>query len=418
MPNRPESSFPKGFLWGAVTSAHQYEGGLHNQWTVWELENAKALASQSSYQYDDLAVWPHIKSSAKSPANYISDRAANGYELYQQDIALARMMHFNALRLSIEWSRIQPEEGAWNAEAIAHYRQQFIAMKKNGIEPVVTLFHYTLPLWFAEKGGFEKRANARYFVEYVQRLLHEIGSGMRYIVTLNEPQTYVEMSYLHGKWPPQVVSKRRAYTVLANLVYTHRKVAEVIHADNRRFRVGVAKNYTLIYPGDDAWLSERSADAMRMVQNGSFLRRVAKHSDFIGINYKGSQRVYGYRVHNPDNHMSDVDAQMDPDNLAHVLQEVHDSYHLPIMVTASGVADHKDEYRKWWLAQNVIALRTALQNGVAVIGCMVYSLTDQFEWDRGFWPRYGLAAVDYATMKRTPRPSAVWYAKVMKKLKE
>jgi beta-glucosidase len=417
MPNRPVSSFPKGFLWGATTSAHQYEGGVHNQWTVWELENAKALASQSSYQYDDLAVWPHIKSAAKSPSNYISGRAVNGYELYQQDIALARMMHLNTLRISIEWSRIQPEEGSWDAEAINHYRQQFIAMKKSGIEPIVTLFHYTLPVWFAQKGGFEKRANVRYFVEYVQHLLQEIGGGMRYIVTLNEPQTYVDMSYVQGKWPPQVVSKRRAHSVLQNLIYTHRKVAEIIHAENRRFKVGIAKNYTHIYPGDDAWLSEQSAVVMRLKENSYLLRQVAKHSDFIGINYKGSQRVYGYRVHNPDTHMSDVDAQMDPDTLKYVLQEVHDSYHLPIIVTASGIADYKDEYRKWWLAQSVIALQAAVQNGVTVLGFVVYALTDQFEWDRGFWPRYGLAEVDYTTMKRIPRPSAVWYAKVVKKLR-
>ena len=417
MPNRPAHGFTKHFLWGAATSPHQYEGSCHNQWTVWELENAKALAAQSSYQYDDLPVWPKIKSLAKAPANYTSGRAAGGYNLFEQDCALARVMNLNALRIGIEWSRVQPEEGAWDPEAISHYRQQLVAMKQNGIEPVITLFHYTLPVWFAAKGGFEKRANVRYFTEYVQYIMQELGGGMRYIITMNEPQTYVDMSYIRGKWPPQVMSSRRGYMVLGNLLYAHRKAAELIHAENRRFKVGIAKNYDYIYPGDDAWLSERSADILHFKQNTHILRRVVKSSDFIGINYKGSQRVYGYRVHNPNERMSDVDAQMDPDKLRHVLQQVHDAYHLPIMVTASGVADHQDQYRKWWLTQTVVAMQAALRDGVQVIGYMVYALTDQFEWDRGFWPRYGLAEVDYHTLKRTVRPSAVWYAKILKKLR-
>lgn len=417
MPNRPELRFPKAFLWGATTSAHQYEGGTHNQWSVWEFENAQALAAQSSYQYDDVPVWQRIKSMATAPSNYISGRAAAGYERYEQDITLARTMNLNALRISLEWSRIQPEEDMWDQAVVQHYREQLVAMKKQGIEPVVTLFHYTLPVWFTAKGGFEKRANVRYFVDYVQYLLRELGGGMRLIVTMNEPQTYVEMSYIQGKWPPQVVSRRRAYIVLNNLVYAHRKAAEVIHAQNRRYKAGIAKNYDVIYPGDDAWLSERSADMMQLWENTLFLRRVVRSSDFIGLNYKGSKRVYGYRVHNPDEPMSDVDAQMDPDSLRHALQRLHDDYHMPILVTASGIADSGDERRRWWLAQSMVALQAAMRGGVTVLGFMVYALVDQFEWDRGFWPRYGLAAVDYRTMQRTPRPSAVWYAKVLRKLR-
>ncbi|MFZ1258173.1 MAG: family 1 glycosylhydrolase [Candidatus Saccharimonas sp.] len=412
-----EVKFPKGFLWGAVTSAHQIEGNNHNQWTVWELENATALAAQSSYQYDDLPIWQRIRATAKSPNNYISGQAAQSYQLFDQDLALARKLNLNSLRISIEWSRLQPDIGQWDAGALQHYKNCLIAMRKQGIEPVVTLFHYTLPVWFTQMGGFEKRSNVRYFVDFATRVLDELGGGFRYIITINEPQTYADMSYAQGKWPPQQTSSAKAMRVLGNLLVAHNKVADIAHAKNRRFKVGIAKNYDLIYPGDDAWLSRRSAEYMHLKTNTMALRAIAKKSDFIGINYKGSQRVYGYRVHNPNEHMSDVGAQMDPGNLRHVLTSVSEAYGLPVMVSGSGVADMDDMYRKWWLAQSLAAVQYARQDGAVIIGFLVYSLFDQYEWDRGFWPRYGLYAVDRTTGERTARPSAVWFAKVLKKLR-
>ena len=158
--------FPKRFLWGVATSAHQVEGGLHNNWTVWEQENARSLAAQAPYQYGDLDSWSAVKQAAKSPDNYVSGKATNHYELYEQDLDLVRKMNMNAFRLSIEWSRIQPEKGAWDAAAVEHYKAVLAACKQRGIEPIVTLFHFTLPVWFAEIGGFEKRANVKYFVEF------------------------------------------------------------------------------------------------------------------------------------------------------------------------------------------------------------------------------------------------------------
>ena len=120
--------FPKHFLWGAATSAHQVEGGMHNQWSEWEKAQAKTLAAQSQYQYGDLPNWPHIASAAKDPNNYISGKAANHAELYAQDFALAKKMGLTSWRFSVEWSRIEPEEGAWNAEAIKYYKAYLAAL--------------------------------------------------------------------------------------------------------------------------------------------------------------------------------------------------------------------------------------------------------------------------------------------------
>lgn len=417
MPNRLELKFPKNFLWGVATSAHQIEGGQHNQWSVWELENAKALAAQSSYQFDDLSNWPEVKRSAQTPSNYVSGRATEHYARFAEDISLVRKLNLNAFRLSIEWSRVQPEQGAWDAGAVKHYKEVLAELKKQGIEPMVTLFHFTLPVWFAEMGGFEKRANVKFFVEFAERILSELGGTIRYVITINEPEIYASQSYLEAKWPPQVQNRAQYRRVLANLAFAHNTIAKKLHAASRRYRVSVAKNSAYIYPGDDSALSVRAAAVMQYQRDDMFLRKVIKQCDFLGVNYYFSERVYGYRVHNPDERLNDLGWDMQPQYLERALERLSEKYKKPIIVTENGLADASDEDRQWWLMQTILAMQRAMRNGVELLGYFHWSLTDNFEWDKGYWPRFGLYAVDYRTMERTPRPSAVWFAKVLKKVR-
>lgn len=410
--------FPKHFLWGAATSAHQVEGGMHNQWSEWEKAQAKTLAAQSQYQYGDLPNWPHIASAAKDPNNYISGKAANHAELYAQDFALAKKMGLTSWRFSVEWSRIEPEEGAWNAEAIKYYKAYLAALADAGLEPVVTLFHFTLPVWFAAQGGFAKRDNVKYFVRFVDKLMDEIGATVRYVVTINEPCVYVTESYDNGTWPPNVRSKWQTYRVLSNLAYAHNQVAKVLHAKSRRFKVAVAKNSAYTYPGDDAWLSRATARVVQFFQDDYFLRKVVRQSDYIAVNYYFSNRVYGYRIHNPETTPNDLGWTMQPDHLELVLERLWGRYKLPLLVTENGVADERDQFRKQWLTQSILAMQRALGSGVELLGYMHWSFLDNFEWDKGFWPRFGLFAVDYKTYKRTPRPSALWFARVLQQQKK
>ena len=417
MPNRLELKFPKNFLWGVATSAHQIEGGQHNQWSVWELENAKALAAQSSYQFDDLSNWPEVKRSAQTPSNYVSGRATEHYARFAEDISLVRKLNLNAFRLSIEWSRVQPEQGAWDAGAVKHYKEVLAELKKQGIEPMVTLFHFTLPVWFAEMGGFEKRANVKFFVEFAERILSELGGTIRYVITINEPEIYASQSYLEAKWPPQVQNRAQYRRVLANLAFAHNTIAKKLHAASRRYRISVAKNSAYIYPGDDSALSVRAAAVMQYQRDDMFLRKVIKQCDFLGVNYYFSERVYGYRVHNPDERLNDLGWDMQPQYLERALERLSEKYKKPIIVTENGLADASDEDRQWWLMQTILAMQRAMRSGVELLGYFHWSLTDNFEWDKGYWPRFGLYAVDYRTMERTPRPSAVWFAKVLKKVR-
>lgn len=417
MPNRPELKFPKNFLWGVTTSAHQIEGGQHNQWTVWELENAKTLAAQAPYQYDDLENWPGVKKQAVNPANYVSGKAANHYELYEQDIELARRMRMNAYRFSVEWSRIQPERDAWNAEAIEHYKSVLAALQKREIEPVVTLFHFTVPVWFAQLGGFERASNVQYFVLFAERILRELGPTVKYVITMHEPEVYAAESYLRGVWTPQIQNKKQFVRVIRNLAKAHNKVARIAHTMSRRYKVSVAKNSKYAYPGDDSWLSVRSAAGLQYFQDDYFLKRVIKNCDFIGVNYYQNARVFGYRVHNPDARVSDIGWDMQPEYIERALERLYEKYQKPLFVTENGVADGEDEYRQWWLAQTIMALQRSRDNGVELIGYLHNGLIDGFEWNKGFWPRYGLFAVDYKTYERTPRKSAVWLARVLKKIR-
>ena len=417
MPKNSTLSFPKKFLWGASTSAHQVEGNTANQWSRWEDTHAKTLAAQAEYQWSDLESWDTIKHAAKQSENYVSGRGVDHYSRYEEDFDLLQELNMNAFRFSIEWSRVQPEQAAWNVEAVEHYKTYIAALKKRNIEPVVTLCHFTLPVWFTELGGFEKRANIAYFADFAEKIVRELGISIKYIITINEPEVYAHESYLAGNWPPQQRSKRAFWSVLNNQLRAHNEAARRIHAINRRFKVSIAANQTYVYPGDDALLSRVSARIWQYIRNDYVLQRVKKHCDFIGLNYYFSERWYGNRIHNPERQLNDLGWDMSPENLEPLLVRLSEKYNLPIIITENGLADSDDSRRQWWLTKTLVAMQNALSEGAKLEGYLHWSLLDNFEWDKGFWPHFGLARIDPKTLERTPRPSALWFGAVIKKLK-
>lgn len=408
--------FPKRFLWGAAIAAHQVEGAQHNSWSVWELENAKALSVQASYQYGDLDSWSFTKKLAQLPGNYISGKAVDHYSRYKEDFDIARKLNLNSLRFSIEWSRIEPEEGVWSAEAIVHYKDYIQSLHARGIEPVLTLFHFTLPVWFAEKGGFTKYSNVKYFVRFAETIMRELGGSVRYIITINEPEAYAFESYLNGHWPPAETKFWRAFKVFNVLAYAHNRVYKKLRQIRRTYRVSFAKHTIYMYPGDDAWLSRISAGIGQWLFDDYWIRLTVRKTDFLGINWYVSQRVYGYRIHNPDDNLSDMGWPMDPADIEHTLERLYIKYKKPIMITENGVADAEDSVRKWWISESITAMQRAMSKGVRLLGYIHWTLMDNFEWDKGRWPRFGLCEVDYRTLDRNPRESALWFARVIKQL--
>ncbi len=416
---KPKYTFPKRFLWGAATSAHQVEGGNHNQWSVWELENAKSFAKQAQYKLNDLPLWDEVKQQATKPSNYVSGKASGHYTRYQEDIDLMVSMHMNAFRFSIEWSRIEPEPGVWDQDEIEHYRDVLVALKKSGIEPVVTLFHWTMPVWFAQMGGFEKRANVTYFVRFAEKIMQEFGEHIRLICTFNEPEVYVAQGWWsEGQWPP---GKKQAYLqgfwVYANLAYTHNQVARAGRRISRRFKFSVSKNCADHYAGDTTLRSKAVAWVSRSASDYWFLNRIRRHMDWLGLNYYFANRYRAGRLDNPHEQTNDLGWDMSPDYVERVLVRLYKKYRKPIIITESGVADRNDRYRRWWIAHTIDAMHRAMKQGVKIEGYLHWSLLDNFEWAYGKWPRFGLVEVDYTTLARTKRPSAIWYGKVIKKLR-
>lgn len=201
------------------------------------------------------------------------------------------------------------------------------------------------------------------------------------------------------------------------MALAHKRAAKIIHSSNRKFRVSIAKNSTYVYPGDSAWLSHLSAKVIQYFQDDFIIKKFITSCDFLGVNYYFTNRVYGYRIHNPDVKLSDLNWDLQPADIEFVIERLNRKYKLPIMITENGLADAKDAQRQWWIKETIIALQRSIANGAEVLGYLHWSLLDNFEWAYGKWPRFGLVAVDYKTGKRSLRPSAAWYAKVLKKLR-
>jgi len=408
-----EDIFPKHFFWGASTAAHQVEGGNHNQWSVWELAHASELAQSAHRRLSWMPNWEEIKDQAEEPENYVSGTGVEHYARYKQDIALLSELNLNAFRFGVEWSRIEPSPGKWNQEAIEHYKLYFAELRARKIEPFLNLWHWTSPVWFEEKGGFEKRENVKYFERFVKKVAEELLDDVAYVITLNEPNNYASISYLLGRWPPQKKNPLLFFRVYWNLMCAHRAAYSILKKHKPSVQVGCAPNLSNIQAKrPHSILDEVSTKCMRYFWNWWFLRRIRKYQDFIGVNYYFSDYYTGFgKMKNPSVPLNDAGFYMEPEGLYPLLLRVWDRFHKPIIITENGLADHKDQYRQWWIENTVIAMERALSEGVDLRGYLHWSLLDNFEWDFGWWPKYGLVAVDRKTMKRTIRPSARWFAK-------
>jgi len=223
--------FPKSFLWGAATSAHQVEGGLQNDWTEWE---------QSPQRLHDLRVSGKVKEHGLE--NYISGVACDHYHRFLEDFTLAKKLGHNATRFSIEWSRIEPEESKFNEEALQHYQEVVHIARENGLEPFVTLWHWPIPVWLRDTGGWKSQKIVDYFSRYVEKVVSFIGEDVRFWITLNELEIYAAHSYLKGIWPPQQKNSIGYLRVLHHLISAHREAYGVIKKIHPEAQIGIAKN--------------------------------------------------------------------------------------------------------------------------------------------------------------------------------
>lgn len=410
--------FEEDFLWGAGISAHQVEGGQDNNWSQWELANATHLAKSAPAKYGYLPNWPRIKSQATDPKNYVSGKASEHKKYFKEDFALLKSLNLNTLRFSIEWSRIEPQEGQISKGGLRYYKMYLNELNRQGITPVVTLWHWSVPKWFEEKGGFTKKANAKYFEHFVEVVAKVFGKDFKYVTVLNEPMLYAYYAHKEGKWPPQNENLFKYFAVVKNLISTHKKSAKILLSKNPDLQIGIAHNVADFYSGDEKFTTKLNIKFLTFVNNFFFLDRIKKYLDFIGINYYLAERHFGFGLHgnNPDRHRNDMGWDMQPARLENAVYEVWCRYKLPVLITENGVADSGDKYRKWWIAETLKVLIKMKKKGVGLFGYIHWSLLDNFEWAEGHWPKFGLIAVDRETMQRRVRNSAKWYANILARI--
>ncbi len=223
--------FPSDFYWGASTASHQVEGGNVNDWSEWEKSEKRKLELQEKGLIDKHGY-----------QNFISGNACDHFNHFKEDFKLAKALGHNATRISIEWSRIEPSEGVFSEEGINHYKEVIKTLRELDIEPFVTLWHWPIPLWLRDMGGWESSKIPDYFARYAEKVVSELGFGVRYWITLNEPEIYSSNSYLEGHWPPQKKSIFNYLLVLRNLINANNKAYPLIKKHNPNSMVGVAKN--------------------------------------------------------------------------------------------------------------------------------------------------------------------------------
>ena len=406
--------FPKNFLWGAATSAHQAEGNNHNDWSEWERANAERLAKEAGRKWKK---WQQKKFPEMfNPENYISGRACDHYNRYEEDFNIAKELGHNAHRFSIEWSRIEPEEGKFDEKEIEHYRKVILALRKRGMEPFVTLWHWTNPIWLSKVGGPENKKFAFYFSRYASFVVEQLSGLVDFWITLNEPTSVIANSYMSGAWPPQKKNPLLALKVYKNLAQAHNYAYNEIHKISPKAKVGFANILAFYEPyNKNSALDKIAVKIAKYFGNEKFLNLTKDKHDFLTAQYYFHNRLkFPGRIKNENKTVSDLGWEIYPEGIYHIIKDLR-KYNLPIYVTENGLADANDSRRAKFIKDHLYWIHKAIQEGADVRGYFHWSLLDNFEWDKGFWPRFGLVEVNYETMERMIRKSAWEYAKICRR---
>ncbi len=389
--------FPAGFLWGAATSSYQIEGGLRNDWSEWEHSKKRVT---------------NLERQSFNPIDFQSGKAADSWNRLEEDIVCLKKINASAYRFSIEWARIEPEEGRFDQVAIQRYAHFIARLHEEGIEPFITLWHWPLPLWLRDKGGWASTSIVSYFEKYTQRLV-EAFPTVKFWLTLNEPTIYSGNSYFRGIWPPQKKNPFCYLRVLSHLIKAHRAAYKVIKNELPKSQVGIATP-NIDFEAAPGFINKWIVAAVAWWWNHYFLDHIKNEQDFIGLNYYFHHRIsYGMNK-NKNERVNDMGWELYPQGVTHVLKDLSDRYHKPIYITENGTADEDDDHRAWYINEVLKHVHESIEQGIDVRSYLHWSLIDNFEWALGFEKKFGLFEVDYRTFERRPRPSVETFARIAK----
>jgi beta-glucosidase len=376
-------SFPDGFLWGTATAAHQIEGGnVNNDW--WAFEHAPgSLCAESSGD------------------------ACDSFNRYPEDIDLVAGLGLGAYRFSLEWSRIEPEEGEFSRVALDHYRRMMATCLERGVTPVVTFHHFTHPRWLAAMGTWEAPEAPDRFARFCARTTEHLGDLLGMVCTLNEPNVVATMGWRHGLFPPGVRDRTRRATVNDALVAAHRKGCDAIRSGPGEARVGLTLSMTdyQLEPGGEAWV-----ERLRGPSEDVFLDATGG-DDFVGVQTYTRMRVGadGPLGPEPGVAVTQMGYEFWPEALEHTVRRALDKTRgVPVYVTENGIGTSDDAQRIEYINRALDGVRRCLEDGLDVRGYFYWSLLDNFEWVLGYVPTFGLVEVDRTTFERRSKRSAAF----------
>lgn len=397
---------PPGFLWGAAISAYQSEGGNTNS-DAWLMENLKPSMFKER-----------------------SGDACDSYHRYAEDFAIAGGLGFNCYRLGVEWSRIEPSEGYFSEAELDHYARMLEACRARGLKPMVTLNHFTTPLWFAKRGGFEVADAPALFARYCRKVAERLGGLMHMTTTFNEANIRLLVDLMPGfqqalpavKAAIAAAAKATDAPRFSRLAYAdpgvvtpimqeaHRRAYEAIKEARPSLPVGVTLTTQDIQSAGDP-------DLVAVYQRklyGDWVEVACGHADFFGVQTYTRFVVdeTGVRAPPPGAELTLSGYEFYPQALANTIRWAHKAIGKPIHVTESGIATNDDARRVAFIDQALDGVRQCLDEGIPVHSYLYWSLLDNFEWTSGYGVPFGLVAVDRQTFKRTPRPSAAHLGRI------
>ncbi len=418
----PEATFhfPPDFLWGVATAAHQVEGyNQNNQWWEWEQRPGT------------------IKH------NHHSEAACDWWRNAEQDFNLAASMGLKSLRLSVEWSRIEPEPGQFDTAALARYREMLSALRARNIIPMVTLHHFTDPLWFAQRGGWLAPDAIARFTRFVEEVVTRLGDLVNLWCTINEPNVYAYMGYVAGVFPPGEHDLIKATAVLRALLRAHAAAYRTLHRLQPEAQVGLAHNLRFFDPAhpnrpqdqliarlldttyNESVLTPLASGFWRLPTGWGPAWGLRNTLDWIGINYytrseiafdwHARETLFGREMPNPQAEPLDGGyGQLYPKGMARAVARIARRFRKPIYITENGIPDADDDQRPRALILHLHQLWRIMQENFPVRGYYHWTLVDNFEWAEGWTLRFGLVEMDPYTGERAMRPSANLYASIVR----
>lgn len=419
-----EFQLPKDFLFGTATASLQIEGGdRNNNW----------------YRFCE-------QNKTKDGTHCIV--AADHWNRYEEDIHLMTQLNQDTYRMSLEWSRIEPARGEFDVEALTHYRTMITLLLEKGIHPLVTLHHFSNPIWFEDMGGWANKDAVLWFDGFVRKVIFTLGDLVEDWVTINEPNVYLEGTYSSGAFPPNKPNFVNFFKAAKNMVAAHIRAYRVIHEirNEQNFSgktmVGVAHHLRL-FDTEARRRGDRLASSMMdhvfhdiflegmvygkfifPIGSGNYPYGKGTYCDFMGINYYSRDivrfswnplRMFGELTVKEDKATNDLGWEIYPEGLYRVCKTCFETYPFPIYITENGICDQRDKQRGKFIYDHLNIIKLLIDEGIPVERYYHWSLMDNFEWEEGLGPRFGLIDIDYNTQKRTIRESGKFYGEVANK---